>query len=95
MVSHTLLKTPQECIHLLDASAMPLYQATKSHKGIAIVFYAILMYYKSTYYFKATKNHPAEKIQCKNKTHNLGVVCTTTVLPTDRIKTLVFYRNSM
>lgn len=33
MVSHMLLKTPQECICLLDASAMSLYPATKSSKG--------------------------------------------------------------
>ena len=38
MVSHMLLKAPQECIHLQDASAMSLYQATKSSKGTAIHF---------------------------------------------------------
>lgn len=50
------------------------------------------MYYKNTYCFKATKNHPAEKIQCENKAHNLGLMCTTVLLK-DGIKTLVFYRH--
>lgn len=38
MVSHMLLKTPQEWICLLDTSAMSLCQATKSLKGTAICF---------------------------------------------------------
>jgi len=35
---------------------------------------------------KQQKNHPAEKIQCKNKAPNIGVMCTTVLLK-DGIKT--------
>lgn len=88
MVSHMLLKTPQEWIHLLDTSAMSLHQPTKSLKGNCNIFSKLYPCTKISIVSKEQKDHSTENIQCKNKAHNLGVLCITELLK-DGIRTLV------